>query len=98
MKYVSGLIFTLTGCVLLVIKLATAASFSWWWVWGIMFAPLWILLGVLAILGAVLLAGIFVVAPFAGIWFIWQLIKEKNQYKRVHGDIENIKRIYANRK
>jgi hypothetical protein len=73
---IGGLLFTITGCVLLVIKLVTAASFSWWWVWGVMFAPLWIVLGILGCILAIVLAIAIVALPFVIAYGIYKFLKK----------------------
>jgi hypothetical protein len=67
-----GGLFVLAGLVLLVIKLAFAGTFSWWWVWGTMFFPLWMLLSAILV---ILAAALIVLVPAAIVWLIWLLVK-----------------------
>jgi uncharacterized membrane protein len=81
----SGLLFTLAGLILLIVKLTTAATFSWWWVFGVMFFPLWVVLAIIVtILGiclaivAIALAAAIICLPFwlgYHAWESWKLAR-----------------------
>lgn len=80
-------IFLVTGCMLLVIKLATAADFSWLWVVGTMFAPFWLILGCIATVVALVLATVclvmalaIVAAPFFFMWLGWSEYQDHRRW------------------
>lgn len=96
---VSGTVFLLTGCLLLVLKLTSVAEFSWFWVFGVMFFPTWLFISIiLAILGCCLFAValIVVIAIIIGlVYFPYQAINKlllkkkllsmKERYNQIHG-------------
>ena len=96
----SSPIFLLTGCILLVIKLATAATFSWLWVFGTMFAPFWIIMGCIATVVAIVLAVVCLLVtvaiaavPFWLIWLGWSKYKDHRCWtkrKALIAEITNI--------
>lgn len=85
----SSTIFLVTGCVLLVIKLATAATFSWLWVFGTMFFPFWLIVGlILAVIALVLAVVCLLVAvaiaavPFWLCWLGWGKYKDHRRWEQ----------------
>ena len=88
----AGLLFTLTGLILLVIKLTTAATFSWWWVFGVMFFPMWAALAIIATILGILLAIVAIAIVVALIclpfwlghqaWTSWQLARSDAKFHK----------------
>lgn len=76
----SSTIFPLAGCILLVIKLATAATFSWLWVFGTMFFPFWLIVGFILTVIALVLAAVCVVIAVGivavPVWFGLSMIQD----------------------
>lgn len=79
----SSTIFLLTGCVLLVTKLATAATFSWLWVFGAMFAPFWLIIGlILTVIALVIAAVCVVIAVGIVVVPIWYACSKIQDWRR----------------
>jgi hypothetical protein len=83
----SSTIFLLTGCILLVIKLATVAEFSWLWVFGTMFFPFWLIVGFILTVIALVLAAVCLViaigvaiAPFWLCWVLWRKYQDNRKW------------------
>jgi len=76
----SGVLFLMAGLFLLVIKLVTSATFSWFWVFGVMFFPMWFVLSIVALFISVVVGIICILLVACLIafipWLIWVLFRK----------------------
>lgn len=99
----SSTIFLITGCMLLVLKLAAVSEFSWLWVFGTMFFPFWLIVGAILTVIAVVLAVVCLIVaviiaavPFWLCWVGWSKYRDNRRWKLRKALIAEMQRRKSN--